>query len=110
MNHKQSILQELESHLDRQEQFLDSFIDSGSEQDLFIASYIHGHFSVVAVNFLNTIQTSSESRLSSLTETDVLNSFNLELKDSVNQAISKGELEQSDAKLVLNKLNQLFQF
>lgn len=110
MNHKQSILLTLESYLDRQEQFLDSFIDSGSEQELFIASYIHGHFSVVGVNFLNTIQTSSESRLASLNETDVLNSFNLELKDSVNQAINKGELEQSDAKLVLNKLNQLFQF
>ncbi len=109
LKHKHDILSQLDNHLDKQEQFLDSFIDAGSEQDLFITSYIHGHFSVVAANFLKTIHASSESHLSCFNESDVLKSFNSELKSSIDQAIAKGELEQKDIRLVRDKLNQLFQ-
>jgi hypothetical protein len=47
---------EQEVFLDQKEVFLDSYIDKDDEHLLFVSSYIHGHFSVVAANLSQMLQ------------------------------------------------------
>ncbi len=56
-----SPLRNLDTFLDELEEYLDSFIHSGTDHDLFISSYIHGHFSVVAVRLIKAFETVDES-------------------------------------------------
>jgi hypothetical protein len=87
------------------EAFLDSFIDKGSDHDLFIASYIHGHFSVVAANLLNTINETSDKSLDLLQYQE---QTMLSLSRSIERAIANNELSKTDAIDVKIMLEVLF--
>ncbi|MBT1450968.1 YfcL family protein [Glaciecola sp. XM2] len=86
------------TYLDHKEAFLDQFIDEGSDHALFISSYIHGHFSVVAANMPAGI--------------DALDSFASTFEDAlystIKTAIADGELASEDAQAVLNMLDKMF--
>lgn len=94
-------------YLEVKEAFLDSFIDTGSDQDLFIASYIHGHFSVVAANLLNTI---NETSYKSCDLLQYQERTMLTLGRSIELAIANNELSKTDAvdvKAMLEALSKI---
>lgn len=88
---------DFEKIIDDQETYLDSFIDTGSQQELFIASYIHGHFSVVVAGFLSSLSQMSASSLSDMSVTDLQQDFLSKLNNSINEAINNDELLAEDA-------------
>jgi hypothetical protein len=92
-------------YLDMKEAFLDSFIDKGSDHDLFIASYIHGHFSVVAATLLNTVNQNSDE---SLDLYQYQEQTMLTLSGSIELAIANNELSKTDAIDVKVMLEALF--
>lgn len=89
----------IEQYLDDKESFLDAFIDTGTEHDLFVSSYIHGHFSVQAAQ-LAIGDTQSTASL--------IESFEQALQTSIFIAIENNELSQSDAQDVRTMLKALF--
>lgn len=96
---------EYHQYLDKQEAFLDAYIDTGSDHELFIASYIHGHFSVVAANLLiamNDPKNEAHSILLWQEQTMFM------LTQSIDQAISNNELSDKDASDVLIMREALF--
>ena len=105
-----SLVQRLNDFFDKKEHFLDSFIDSGSEQDLFVTSYIHGHFSVEAAKVMasasqcKAIDMSVENTAKQFEQT-----FTSLLNASISNAISNKELEAQDAKEVQNMLERMFE-
>lgn len=92
--------QQFEQFLQQCESFLDSYIDAGSEQELFVSSYIHGHFSVVAASFHNLDDYSELEQL-------VL-AFQQQLKQGIDNAIANNELSSEDAEHVQSMLDKLF--
>jgi hypothetical protein len=88
-----------EAYLEAKERFLDQFIDHGSEHALFVSSYIHGHFSVVAANMPHTLV-----NLDEFTST-----FKARLYSTVEQAIANKELSSDDANAVLEMLGAMFE-
>lgn len=104
---------------------MDSFIDSGSDQELFVSSYIHGHFSVVAANLLHVVKNAittkivvknkldtDKNQLSSVaTEQSVLqyfcHCFFSELSASIDTAVANKELSTEDAEQVFVLLEKL---
>lgn len=99
------LIPQYHQYLDMKEAFLDSFIDKGSDHDLFIASYIHGHFSVVAANLLNTINETSDKSLDLLQYQE---QTMLSLSRSIERAIANNELSKTDAIDVKVMLEVLF--
>lgn len=112
-------------YLDQKEDYLDSFIDKDDEHLLFVSSYIHGHFSVVAANLSQLLGgTTAGAKLSAenmsdsqLEETLALAKSDLNafaklfeslLYQNIEQAIANNELSDSDAKAVLIMLKTLF--
>ncbi len=95
-----SNFQTLDAYFEHKEAFLDSFIDAGSEQELFVSSYIHGHFSVAAA------QSISNSRNTSLTE--LIDGFEARLEQSIATAVSNNELSDNDAIDVTKMLSNLW--
>lgn len=92
-------------YLDDVEAKLDSYIDSGSEHDLFVASYIHGHFSLVAAKLMRALAMPDNAELS-------LEQWQMQtqhmLKTSIDEAVAKQELSPEDASDVLNMVNSLY--
>ncbi|MEG3766839.1 YfcL family protein [Alteromonas sp. 14N.309.X.WAT.G.H12] len=73
---------------------LDSVVDHGSDDDLFIASYLQGHFAVLA-------------RQQEMTEGASLTTLNEAMMGSLEAAFANYELEQADQKKVLALWQQL---
>ena len=65
------------------EQTLDQVVDTGSDQELFIASYLQGHFAVMAGQ-------SQVQNMQLITELDKL------MQDSLTQAFANNELAPDD--------------
>ncbi|MBF7072517.1 YfcL family protein [Glaciecola sp. MH2013] len=80
---------------------LDSFIDSGSDQELFIASYLHGHFDVAVAN----IDKQLEKQTLSTTPIKALQS---QLSEQLNDAFDANELSEDDARQVKALVKRLF--
>lgn len=100
-----STKEQLHHYLDQKENFLDQFIDSGSDQALFVASYIHGHFSVVAANIVKAL---SQENSEQYTFEQYRETFISMLNASVQRAIDNNELDNKDAEQVINMLERMF--
>lgn len=87
-----------EQYLDYHEAFLDKFINQDSEHELFISSYIHGHFSVEAAKTLNQGFDS---------QSECIKFFREQLCASIEQAINNNELEERDAEDVKEMLDTM---
>ncbi|MAI65850.1 MAG: hypothetical protein CL600_13430 [Alteromonas sp.] len=75
---------------------LDDVVNHGDDDELFIASYLQGHFAV-------------ESRQLEMQENATMEQLNDNMTESLNRAFSNNELEQADAKLVSALWARLFQ-
>lgn len=73
--------------VDLTEEKLDEYVVSGSDEELFIASYLHGHFSLAVSQ---TLQSQKQS-------TDELNKV---MQANLQSAFDNNELESSDQKKV----------
>lgn len=93
------IFSTLDAYLEHKEAFLDAFIDSNSDHDLFVSSYIHGHFSVEAAKVCSQAQ---------LTLNEAIIYFELLLNSSIASAIANKELNNTDAKDVQAMLANLW--
>ena len=101
------LVQELDAYFEQKEAYLDGFIDAGSDQELFTASYIHGHFSVVAANIVTGITQQQSDTDNQLDFAVVTKEFEGQLKTSIENAITDKELSSDDAKDVLEMLEAL---
>ena len=106
LHDSQSTLEQVENYLDAKEAILDAFIDSNSEHELFIASYIHGHFSVVAANIMQLIPVLENKHVSAAQWQ--LHTQHM-LSTSISEAINNHELTAQDAKDVIYMLSSLFE-
>jgi hypothetical protein len=93
------------SYLDGKEAMLDGYIDSGTDQELFVASYIHGHFSVVAANIMRALSAPENSHLSAEQWQYQLHYM---MNESIDRAVGNKELNDSDAHDVLAMNDALF--
>lgn len=75
---------------------LDDVVNHGDDDELFIASYLQGHFAV-------------ESRQLEMQENATMEQLNDNMTESLNRAFANNELEQADAKLVSALWVRLFQ-
>lgn len=94
------IFTNIDDYFDTKEAFLDAFIDHGSEQELFISSYIHGHFSVEAAKVCSLANMQVSQRIAM---------FETNLRLAIDNAIGNQELASSDASDVVAMLEQVFQ-
>ncbi|MCF2948574.1 YfcL family protein [Paraglaciecola aquimarina] len=78
---------ELIAFIDSVEQYLDKVVENGSDQQLFIASYLQGHFAVMA----------GQSQVQNMTKINQLDEL---MTNSLKQAFSNSELESEDQKQV----------
>jgi hypothetical protein len=99
------IISDFTQYLDAKEAFLDAYIDSGSDHELFIASYIHGHFSVIAANLMHAIQ-APENKSAGQAQWQQQTKYML--SQSIDIAIGNSELLGTDAQDVINMRNSLF--
>jgi hypothetical protein len=74
---------EVELQVQRMEQKLDKVVDTGTDEELFIASYLHGHFSLAISQAL----LAKQSRLQDL---------DVAMQESLAVAFSNQELELKD--------------
>lgn len=102
----ENVIEQFSAYLDDKEGMLDAYIDAGSEHDLFIASYIHGHFSVVAANIMHSAN--SPQNLGVTLAQWQLQTQEM-LSSSIEQAIVNNELAGDDASDVLNMTGRLFE-
>ena len=70
-----------------QEKF-DAVVVDGTDQELFVAGYLSGHFSLVV----------SQCQLA---EQTILEALNNQMKSSLDKAFASGDLEEADQKDVL---------
>ncbi len=77
------------------EQKLDGVVDSGSDDDLFYASYLQGHFSVVASQLLPT-------------RDPALSDLHVQMQTSLDKAFANNELEENDQEQVNALWQRLF--
>ncbi|MFA3789756.1 YfcL family protein [Aliiglaciecola sp. SL4] len=80
--------QQLEAFIQQAESQLDAVVDNGTDDELFIAGYLHGHFSLVVSQALSSEQASIETL-------DKLLCANLD------SAFAQKELEPEDQQKVL---------
>lgn len=92
--------------LDQKEALLDAYIDAGSDHELFIASYIHGHFSVTAANLMHAIK---EPQNSQFTLEEWQQQTQYLLNESIDKAIQNNEVLGQDAIDVIVMRNALFE-
>ncbi len=78
---------DLMSFIARVEQFLDQVVNTGSDQELFIASYLQGHFAVMAGQ-------SQVQNMQSVAQLDGL------MQQSLTRAFDSQELDPEDQKQV----------
>lgn len=83
-----------EQQIKYMQQALDGFVVNGSDQELFIASYLHGHFDLVVSQVM-------QSGLQNL------NRLDQSMLASLQQAFSAGELEPDDQQMVSALWQQL---
>jgi hypothetical protein len=86
---------DLELISDEAQLFFDQYVVSGSDDELFASGYLRGHVDLVLGGALINQQT--------LSLDDVIS----QVENSVNKAISSGELQQSDVVVVNQVLNSL---
>lgn len=77
------------------ESALDDVVNHGSDDELFIASYLQGHFAV-------------ESRQLEMQQDATLTLLNTQIRDSLESAFANNELETDDAKQVSALWERLF--
>lgn len=85
---------------DKMQGHLDSFIAHGSDQELFIASYLHGHFDVAVATVEKLIEQGSSEPLATLKKN---------LDEQLQSAFTNNELSDGDAQQVNELFNTLFQ-
>lgn len=85
---------------DKMQAHLDSFIVDGSDQELFIASYLHGHFDIAVANVEKLIESGDNNPLASLQQI---------LEKQLIDAFENNELSTLDAEQVTQLFNTLFQ-
>jgi hypothetical protein len=85
---------------DKMQAHLDSFIVDGSDHELFIASYLHGHFDVAVANVEKLIEQGENNPISTLRVT---------LDKQLQNAFENNELSTPDAEQVNTLFNSLFQ-
>jgi hypothetical protein len=84
---------------DKMQAHLDSFIADGSDHELFIASYLHGHFDVAVANVEKLIERGEANPISTLQAT---------LDAQLQKAFENNELSFEDAGQVTALFNSLF--
>jgi hypothetical protein len=84
---------------DKMQAHLDSFIADGSDHELFIASYLHGHFDVAVANVEKLIEMGEANPISTLQAT---------LDAQLQKAFENNELSSEDAGQVTALFNSLF--
>jgi len=92
------VQEEFYQHLEKMVAYLDSFIVTGSDQELFIASYLHGHFDLAVV------QAEQAQGVSIKTRFDVLFS---QLSRQLDSAFKNNELTDADQKQVTELVTTL---
>jgi len=85
---------------DKMQAHLDSFIADGSDHELFIASYLHGHFDVAVANVEKLIEKGEENPISTL---------HSKLQVQLKSAFENNELSDQDAQQVSELFHFLFQ-
>ena len=86
---------DLEQLSDKAQEFLDQFVVSGTDDELFASGYLRGHVDLIIGSALVN------------QETLTLEQIVEKIVGSIDQAIKNGELEQNDVDVVNNVLNQL---
>jgi hypothetical protein len=84
---------------DKMQAHLDSFIADGSDHELFIASYLHGHFDVEVANVEKLIERGEASPILTLQAM---------LDAQLQKAFDNNELSTEDAGQVTALFNYLF--
>lgn len=77
------------------EQAFDKVVEVGSDQQLFVSSYLSGHFSLIVANALNQQQY-------------CLQALDESMQASLAAAFAKGELQQQDQAEVMDLWQTLF--
>lgn len=85
---------------------LDSFIVNGSDQELFIASYLHGHFDVAVANVEKRIEQPEREEQPEQSSKAILYKT---LENQLNQAFANNELSAEDSDQVTRLFTSLFQ-
>jgi hypothetical protein len=80
---------ELLSFIQKTERYLDQVVGHGNDQELFIASYLQGHFAVVA----------GQSQVQQMTQVEQLSEL---MRVSLDSAFNNNELVEDDQQQVLN--------
>lgn len=82
MNNAPGVMQ-FEQFVEYAESTLDAMVENGSDQELFVASYLHGHFSLVVsqVEQANTL---------------LITALDQAMQTSLNTAFGQNELEEQD--------------
>ena len=91
---------------------LDSFIVNGSDQELFIASYLHGHFDVAVANVEKRIEQPERVEQPERAEHHEQSSKAIlykTLENQLNQAFANNELSSEDTDQVTKLFNSIFQ-
>ena len=76
------------------EKALNAFVETGTDEELFLSGYLHGHFSLVV----------SQAQLSQQTSPEQLDQ---RMQESLNEAFQAGELEEQDQRQVLTMWQSL---
>lgn len=84
---------------DKMQAHLDSFIADGSDHELFIASYLHGHFDVAVANVEKLIEKGEDNPILTLHRL---------LETQLKSAFENNELSDQDAQQVTELFNFLF--
>ncbi|MBU3004036.1 YfcL family protein [Paraglaciecola arctica] len=79
---------ELTLFIKKTEKYLDQVVENGSDQELFIASYLQGHFAVAA----------GQSQVRKMTQVTQLNDL---METSLDAAFDNNELDKNDQHQVL---------
>jgi hypothetical protein len=77
------------SFIQKTERYLDQVVGHGNDQELFIASYLQGHFAVVA----------GQSQVQQMTQVEQLSEL---MRVSLDYAFNNNELVEDDQQQVLN--------
>ncbi len=85
----------LSKFIENAESFLDDIVDCGTDQELFVAGYLHGHFSLV-ISQLDTDNFQFKQ---------VLNDA---MYESLQRAFEQGELEPDDQAEVFSLWQKIF--
>lgn len=97
----------LKDYFERQEAFLDSFVEHGSDQELFAASYLHGHFSLIAASVLSGAEQGLSEHQVALQDVQLIEQFKHLFERHVIQAVADGEVEGNDADDVMQLMQHL---